>query len=180
MDIGVVSMRYAKALFKYADDLNQVDSIYDSMITLKSSYMKLPELKSALSDPVSSDEQKKRLLITASNITDNSCLVKFFDLILTKNRVDMMIFVVQAYINLYRTKKNIVTCELTVPKVLSASTIERIKSIVECKTKKNVELIQNFDPSIIGGFILEYDSLCLDASVTGSLRNIRKKLVNNL
>ena len=105
MDIGVVSMRYAKALFKYADDLNQVDSIYDSMITLKSSYMKLPELKSALSDPVSSDEQKKRLLITASNITDNSCLVNFFDLILTKNRVDMMLFVVQAYINLYRTKK---------------------------------------------------------------------------
>ena len=40
-----------------------------------------------------------------------------------------------------------------------------------------VEIESIVDESLIGGFIMEVDSLRLDASVQGQLREIRKQLV---
>ena len=88
-----------------------------------------------------------------------------------------MSFIATAYINAYKAKKNIVVCSLTLARQLGDETINRIKSIVETKTKKEVEFNVKIDPSIIGGFVLEYDAQCLDASVAGRLRTIKKQIV---
>lgn len=177
MDIGVVSVRYAKALVKYSECCGQLDAVYEAMVGLKASFGAFPEMRQTLSDPVLSREQKRRLLMIASGNAEVACLDAFFDLVLLKNRIEMMVFITQAFIDLYRSKKNVVYCRLTAPSVLDATVVRKIRLIIEEKTGKNVELQQTADPAIIGGFVLEYDSRCLDASVRGALHNIRKQLV---
>jgi F-type H+-transporting ATPase subunit delta len=48
--------------------------------------------------------------------------------------------------------------------------------MVELKTNGTVEFNTEVDPSIIGGFILEYDTYRLDASVKHKLQTILSQL----
>lgn len=176
MDIGVVSARYAKALLKYAEKSGQLEAVYEGMVTLRDSLLKFSELKSTLCDPVLDQEKKLHLLMVASGNQDIECLKRFFELVMKKNRLDMILFISQSFIDVYRDMKNVILCQLTVPTKLNKSTLDRIKSVVENRTNKSVDFAVTVNPSIIGGFVLEYDSQCLDASVVGCLRKIRKQL----
>ncbi len=177
MDIGIVSARYAKALLKFADINKQTEQVYQAMTTLRESYVKVPQLKATLSDPVLANDKKLRLLHVAAGQSQSSCMKQFFRLVISKHRVEMMPFMAQSYIDAYRVQKNLLMCQLTVPAQLSDSTIARIRAIVEGKTKKEVEFAIIINPAIIGGFILEYDAYRLDASIAGRLRTLRKQMV---
>lgn len=48
MDIGIVSMRYAKALMEYAKSTGTEDRLYTEMRTLSRSFEKHPDLRAAL------------------------------------------------------------------------------------------------------------------------------------
>jgi len=177
MDIGIVASRYAKALLKFALLHNETVEVYEGMATLRDSFVKVPKLKATFDDPVLPPATKYRLLCIAAGQTESSCLQRFFKMVLDNRRVGMIQFMAQAYIDAYRKHNNLIQCQLTVPTNLSDSTLAKIKSIVEGKTQKDVEFAVQVDPSILGGFVLEYDARCLDASVAGQLRNIRKQLV---
>ena len=60
---------------------------------------------------------------------------------------------------------------------LDDHTIQRLKDIVKAQTKSKVEFELEQDPSLIGGFILEYDTYRFDGSVRGQLQRIKKQLV---
>ncbi len=175
MDIGIVSRRYAKALVKYSESCGQLNVVYEAMIKLRDSFVRFPEMKSIISNPVISNEKKKRLLMLAS-AENLSCLEEFLNLVLSKNRIEMTLFITQAFIDLYRAKQNITFCHVTAPSILDSSVIDKMRTVVEKQTNKHVEMEQDVDTSLIGGFILEYDSRCLDASVKGTLRKIHKQL----
>lgn len=177
MDIGIVSSRYAKALLKFASAHEQTEQVFEGMKVLRDSFLKVPRLKVVLSDPVLPAEKQYRLLYVAAGQSRSRCLQEFFRLVVKNRRVTLMPFIANSFIDSYRTQKNIVQCKLTVPAKLSDATIDRLKTMVEKKTRKNVDFALHIDPAIIGGFIIEYDSQCLDASVAGRLRELRKQIV---
>ena len=177
MDIGIVSSRYAKALLKYASAHDQSEAVFEAMKVLRDSFLKVPRLTVALGDPMLSADKQFRLLHVACGQSKSTCVQEFFRLVIKNRRVAVMPFIVTSYIEAYRTQKNVVLCKLTVPAELKDKTINRLKQVVERKTHKNVDFAIAIDPSIIGGFIIEYDSQCLDASVAGRLRELRKQIV---
>ena len=60
--------------------------------------------------------------------------------------------------------------------VFSADTVQKMRSLVESKTQGTVEFETEVDPDIIGGFILEYDTFRMDASVKSKLNTILTQL----
>ena len=59
---------------------------------------------------------------------------------------------------------------------MSAATEQKMRKMVESKTKGTVEFETEVNPGIIGGFILEYDTYRLDASVQSQLRQVLTQL----
>lgn len=53
MDIGIVSMRYAKALIEYAKGTGTEDRVYRELRMLERSFRKHPDLREALDNPIS-------------------------------------------------------------------------------------------------------------------------------
>ena len=51
MYIGVISMRYAKALLAYADEKGTEDTVYEEAGILADSFSRIPELRQALDNP---------------------------------------------------------------------------------------------------------------------------------
>ena len=87
-----------------------------------------------------------------------------------------MQLIASSYITLYREQKNIIHGRLITAAAVSPETEAKMKRMVERKTQGTVEFLTEVNPDIIGGFILEYDTYRMDASVKSQLNSILKKL----
>lgn len=179
MDIGIVSSRYARALLKFATEKGENEAVYQGMSKLCDAFASLPNLRTTLENPVLEDEKKFKLLHLASGESNSACLMQFFRLIIKKNRVAMAQFMAHSYVGLYRKQQNLIHSRLIVPVELDSQTIDRLKQMVKEKTQNEVEFVVDIDPSIIGGFVLEYDTYSMDASIKGRLEKMRKDLLSN-
>lgn len=176
MDIGVISVRYARALLKSALDAKIEDKVYLEMQTLAKSYLEVPQLRLTIDNPMLSKDKKEMLLLTAVG-TEPSPLVKtFISLVLREDRENVMQFIANSYITLYRQQKNIIRGKLTTAVAVLPATEQRMRQMVERKTQGTVEFESEVNPDIIGGFILEYDTYRMDASVRNKLNTILTQL----
>ena len=176
MDIGVISMRYARALLKSATDQKQEDAVYQEMMTVAKSYLDVPALRHTIDNPMLSKDQKEALLIVAAGEKPCQLTKAFIALVLKEDRENVMQFMANSYITLYRKQKNVIRGKLTTAARVSAQTEQKMRQMVESKTNGTVEFETEVDPDIIGGFILEYDTFRMDASVKSKLNTILTQL----
>ena len=176
MDIGVISMRYARALLKSATDQKQEDTVYQDMMTVAKSYLDVPALRHTIDNPMLSKDKKEALLIVAAGEKPCQLTKAFIALVLKEDRENVMQFMANSYITLYRKQKNVIRGKLITAARVSAQTEQKMRQMVESKTNGTVEFETEVNPDIIGGFILEYDTFRMDASVKSKLNNILNTL----
>ena len=177
MDIGIISVRYARALLKSALDAKLDQQVYQEMLLLAKSYVEVPELRHTIDNPMLDKDKKEQLLLTAVGGKDASALSKaFVALVLKEDRENMIQFMANSYVTLYRQQKNIIRGKLTTAVAVTPATEQKMRQMVESKTKGTVEFETEVNPDIIGGFILEYDTYRMDASVKSQLNSILNTL----
>lgn len=176
MNLGVISVRYARALIKSAIEEKQEERVYQELMTLADSYIHVPNLRWAIDNPMLDKAKKEELLITACGGSATEMTKSFIRLVLKEGRENMLQFMANAYATLYRQQKNIISGRLITATAVSPETEQRMKQMVENRTQATVEFQTELDSGIIGGFILEYDSYRMDASVRTKLNSILKQL----
>ena len=177
MDIGVISVRYARALLKSATEAKVEDQVYADMQLLAKSYVDVPALRHTIDNPMLAKEKKQMLLETACGGDQSAALSKaFIALVLKQGRESMIQFMANSYVTLYRQQKNIILGKLTTATRVSATMEQKMRKVVEAKTQGTVEFETQVDPDIIGGFVLEYDTYRMDASVKSRLNDILQTL----
>ena len=176
MDIGVISVRYARALIKSATEAKHEDQVYKEMQTLMASYLEVPELRFTIDNPMLDKDTKRQLLETACGKDLTELTQRFIVLVLQEGRESTLQFMAASYITLYRKQKNITRGRLITATPVSAETEQRMRKMVESRTNGTVEFESEVNADIIGGFILEYDTYRMDASVKTKLNNILTQL----
>ena len=176
MDIGVISVRYARALLKSATDAKAEDAVYTEMQQLIKSYAEVPQLRPAIDNPMLSKAEKEQLLLTAVGKAPSPLVKAFIGLVLKEDRESVMQFIANSYVTLYRQQKNVIRGRLITATAVTPATEQRMRQMVESKTNGTVEFETEVNPDIIGGFILEYDTYRMDASVKSKLNNILNTL----
>ena len=177
MDIGVISVRYARALLKSATDAKIEDAVYQQMLLLAKSFIEVPNLRQTIDNPMLSKDKKEMLLLTAAGGDQASPLTKaFIALVLKEDRENMIQFMANSYVTLYRKQKNVIRGKLTTAVAVSPETEQKMRRMVESRTQGVVEFETEVNPDIIGGFVLEYDTFRMDASVQSKLRDILNTL----
>ncbi len=176
MDIGIISSRYARALLSFAIENGEEQRVYAEMQHLSDSFMKLPKIQQTLQNPVVSNDNKLKLLLAAVAVEGkvSASTSRFCQLILDQNRCDIMQFVASSYIAQYRKYCGITKSRFIVPASVSDATLARMKTIVQQAVNGQVEFETVVDASIGGGFILEYDTYRVDASLKTQLQKISK------
>ena len=176
MDIGVISVRYARALLKSATDAKIEDAVYAEMQQLARSYVEVPQLRFTIDNPMLSKDKKEVLLLTAVGQKPSDLTKAFVQLVLKEDRESVMQFIANSYVTLYRQQKNVIRGRLITAAAVSAATEQKMRQMVESKTNGTVEFETEVNPDIIGGFILEYDTYRMDASVKSKLNSILNAL----
>ena len=176
MDLGVISVRYARALLKGALAEKQEDELYKEMQILYKSYLEVPELRTTIDNPMLAKEKKQKVLEIACGDDITNLTKRFIDLVLKKDREFALQFMAASYITLYRKHKNITCGKLITATAVTQEVETKMKQTVENRTQGSVEFNTKIDNELIGGFILEYDDYRMDASVKSKLRGILSEL----
>ena len=176
MDIGVISVRYARALLKSATDAKIEQQVYAEMQQIAKSYIEVPQLRSTIDNPMLSKDKKQALLLTAAGRKPSDLMKVFIGLVLKEDRESVMQCIANSYVTLDRQQKNVIRGRLITAAAVSPETEQKMRQMVESKTNGTVEFESQVNPDIIGGFILEYDTYRMDASVKTKLNSILNTL----
>ena len=175
MNEGLISKRYAKAIYEHACDLGEEDVLYDRMQTLEALWREMPDLRNSLISPIEV-ETKINLLVNATGKNAEQSFVDFILLVTANHRLESILMIALSYQLIYRTKKKISIVRLTSAKQLPDQALNRLRRLTEHKTHGTVDFITQIDPSIGGGFIYQLNDLRIDASVKGQLDRITRQL----
>ncbi len=176
MNTGVISVRYARALLKSVENTDAMEQVYADMRILAQNFLDVPQLRKSLDNPMLPKDEKERVLNLACGGNPSPDTQTFFKTILKQGREDIIQFMANAYVTLYRQEKNIISSRLVTAVEVDNATEQKMREMIEKRSTANVEFVTEVNPDIIGGFILEYDTYRMDASVQTQLRNILKEL----
>ncbi len=176
MDLGLISVRYARALLKASDNERLSEQVYADMQTIAASYVNVPELSVTIANPMLSKDQKSSILTAAAGEKACPLTKRFVGLVLQEGREKIMQFIANSFITLYRKENNLVQAKLTTATNLSADVEDKLRRLVQSQTNGTVEFSTEIDKDLIGGFVLEYDTYRLDASVKRQLSSILSAL----
>lgn len=176
MTDSVVARRYANALFTLgkkagAKELEQYGS---SLTHMQNLLADSPELDKVFKSPVVTVREKRKVLekilaqIAADKTMSNFCM-----LLADKGRLPFLREIATYYGTLLDTEKGVIRGHILTAVALDAKKQGQIKTLLEKKAGKSLELAFDVDKSILGGVVLKVGDRVLDASLRAQLAILR-------
>lgn len=175
-----VASRYAKSLLDLAIEQNQLEQVYNDMLYMQKLTKASSEFVNLLRSPVVNSDIKRKAVdaVTKGNIGE---LTKAFTtLLISKARESILPEMINAFITQYKQHKHIQTVKLTTAAPLGDALKKEILEKVKTTGKfEHIELVEEIDPNIIGGFVLQAGDKLIDASIAYDLKTISRQFENN-
>jgi F-type H+-transporting ATPase subunit delta len=175
MNESRISVRYSRAVFQLAKERNLLDEV-DSDMKLILEVSKDPDFREFLASPIILPSNKSTILHAAFGNSLNGLTLSLTDLLVKNGREKFLPAVARVFIGETMEYRGITGCQLTSAVRVDEKIIRQVTDLVAGIFKTKVELTENIDPGIIGGFILKVSDNYIDASVRNKLRKIRKGL----
>ena len=178
MDNGLIPRRYAKALYKYALEKGETKRIYELSKRVIDAFRENSDLQKVLSNPFISDEDKEKLLMAAAGGEDQ-IFHQFVLLIISQKRVEFANAMMLAYRDIYRKENHISQAKITTAVKLDEDRMKKLRKLVTDAFKdRELEFSEAVDPALIGGFLIDVDSVRMDASLSNELEQLRQTLLS--
>ncbi|GHS84928.1 ATP synthase subunit delta [Bacteroidia bacterium] len=175
-----LDIRYAKALYGYAESDRSEQIIYDDMVQLMSLYIESPDFKRFLSNPAIRPVQKGKILHVLLQDHVSALTLSFLMLVLRKLRISNILGIAKAYIEVFRDKKNIETVVISVAQEPSNAQQSLLQQKLEALLQKDVVCHYKINPNLLGGIKIQYNSLEFDASVASKIKRFKRTFAYNL
>lgn len=170
-----VAARYAKALLELAVENNKVERISKDMRYLAHVNNDAADFAILLNSPVINSDKKMNIFRELFGAFDQLSMM-FIELI-TKNRREYLLGqIAQSYEAQLKASKGITPVTLLSSVPLNAQTKKDILAKVQASVNGTLEVTEEIDESLIGGFIIRMDDKQIDASVSSQLANLKQTL----
>ena len=104
----------------------------------------------------------------------------FLSFVVRKKRSVNMQGISNSYMDLYRKDHGVVLMHLTTAVEADSSLQKLASDVVSSYTQKDVELVAQTDPRIVGGLALEFDNRMYDARISTQLDKLRIEFAKNI
>ena len=178
MSVGIVAARYAKSLIELAKEKNVVEAVYEDMKLFKDTAEKNRGLMLALKSPVVRHEKKLAILKAIFQDKVNPVSYSIFEIITRKNRESILDAIADEFIKAYNEYQGIQKATVITSTPLTEELRKQFNTIVATATGKTVELEEQVDPSLIGGYLLRVNDRQIDASLRNRLNELKLQLAN--
>lgn len=176
MNESQISVRYAKALFKGAEEKGTLDRVYEDMGILEET-SGMNDFKFLLMLPSLQPGQKTKIAASVLEKHVSGLSMGLINLVIQNKREEYLPGIARNFREFYRKAKGIRNARLVTAQTVGEEITEKIRALISKTYESDVELSSAVKEEIIGGFILTIEDRQYDASVASSLKNIRKKLL---
>ena len=169
---------YSQALYELANEEKNLDEIEGQTTALIKLISQSEDFNLLIKDPTNKQEDQLNVINTIfKKFNLNKLLNKFLNFLVEKRRLFYLDKILKDFILICSKNRGEISAKLSVSKELSENEINNIKNELSQNFGSNVKLNYNYDPSLIGGLIIQVGSIMIDTSVKNKLQQIENRMI---
>ena len=167
---------YARALLAAAISSESVEEVIEQARALCHDLLvNTPQIRQLLESPRISHKEKKDILNKAFKNQMDTTLLNFLKVLSRHGRMDCLFAIERSLRDQYNSMQNRIEVQLTSATPLDDETRSSITSQLSSSLDKQVELVVDVNPELIGGTIVRIGDTVYDGSVANRLARISQE-----
>ncbi len=173
-----IARRYAKSLFELALQTNSLETLEKQLSNVNLLFEQNKSLVKALKCPTCTKERMQHLIYVISTelfgqVDDKNIIYKFLNILVKNGRLSIFINIYKAFQKLLLEMRKQLDVEVVTASELSNDEKNELCSSLKEFVNKSILLTTRIDKSIIGGFIVNFDSYQIDESISTKLKSLK-------
>lgn len=171
------AIRYAKAILEVSNAKGNAAAVSQDMATIAQAISESKELKTFLTNPIVKGSIKLNALLEvfASANEDTKSL---FQVLLENKRFDILEAITVQFKKLYDEMNGIQVAYVTTATELTPAMESQILAKIKELSAKEVSIVSNINPAIIGGFVIRIGDIQYNGSVADKLSQLKREFTN--
>ena len=174
-ELATVARPYAEALFKAAIEKSALARVSDGLAFVAAAERD-PQMRSALSNPKVSAQQKKDLLAAVAGSRMNEPLANLLSILVDNHREVLVGSIHEQFEALKNEHEKVVRARITSAQPLTDAQRSEILGALERRYGKKVEAELDVDPELLGGARVQVGDQVINASVRDALAQMAAAL----
>jgi ATP synthase F1 delta subunit len=172
-----IAKRYSKLLINTVN-ISDIPQTIEELKVFARVILLNRKFKILFESPIFSEEEKEEALkellsyLKASQQTE-----KFLKILILRRHLFAINEVIAASIAAYNEKLKRMTAMVISSIALEQAYLDRLKNALKNITKRDIDIENQVDPSLLGGFVVKIGSTIYDNSLRGQLRLLRAELM---
>jgi F-type H+-transporting ATPase subunit delta len=175
----IVASRYAKSLFGLVVERNVLEEVHGDLLSFLNVVRDNRDLLLMLRNPVITHDRKWNVLKALFGGRVHELTLAILEISTKKNREGILPEVAREFHKLYNLKMGVEKATVITTFPLDDKLREEFKDIVKQITGKEVELVEQIDEEILGGFILRIADRQIDDSLNSRLKALKLQFSKN-
>jgi len=177
--MSVAANRYAKALLDVLYPASAELGL-EQLVKFSSLLSSEAQMRQLFENPTIAAERRKEVFKgIADSLSYESYVRNFINLLMERNRLDLLADIIVAYEKLLDEKLGIVRARVTSAGPLDAAQQRDIAARLEQVTGKHVRVELSVDPTLIGGVVARVGSTIYDGSIRQQLQVFKQRLIQD-
>lgn len=174
-----IASRYAKSLLELAIEQKKDDVIAADMALFAQVCEANRDFRTALRNPIIKHSKKLDILKAIFAGKVDPITISIFELITRKNREAILPVIAVEFHRQHNQRKGIVEASVWTTFKLEEDLQKEFRQLIEKISGKKVDLKQEIDPDLVGGFVLRIEDKQIDESIRSKLQHLSLKFKSN-
>ncbi len=172
-----VASRYSKAIFASALEQNKLDVVAGDLKSVSSIIDQSKEFENLINNPLIPANKKTEIVKKLFEGKSDQLTFNFLKLLCSKKRSEFLPAIIEDFNQRILLYNGVLTGKIISSQPLSDAQVSEIHDKIASQSGKKVELSQEIDKDLIGGFVVKIKDTVIDLSVKNQLDKLRNKLV---
>jgi F-type H+-transporting ATPase subunit delta len=178
MSVSIIGKRYARALLQLAGDAGAIERIGRDLRDFASSWTASRELRTVFENPSIPQASRAAILKELAQSAGMHEHTRNVLLVLSdRQRLSHVVEVSDAFDAMAEALSGKVRAEVTSASALPAAYYAELEGVLQAATGKDVVLVHNVDPSLVGGVVTKVGDRVFDGSIKSRLSELRDELL---
>ena len=169
---------YSRSMLQLAEERGEADSLLEELRGLVEYLDRNPKFETFLESPLVDDKDRAALLERAFRGKASDLLVDSLQVVNRKGRLGLLRAIAESYRSEHLVLRGMVEAHVRTVVPLTEPLRERIRAAVARHTGKTPVLIEEIDPSLIAGIVVQIGDEKIDQSLSRRLRELAANLEN--
>jgi F-type H+-transporting ATPase subunit delta len=176
MSNSIVAYRYAKSLVDLATERGVVEEVSNDMAFFIKVSEENRQFMKVMGSPIVRHDTKLKILKEVFESNVSPVTFSILKILTKKNRESLITAIADEFQKLYNQQKDIEVATVTTVEPLTDAQRTEFKEAVAKSTGKTVQLVENTDETLIGGYILKVGDSQVDTSIRRKLNDLKLSL----